>query len=665
VARTRAQRRRHSFWLGVAAVITLLVLLFARDVTRAAHNSLSPRRSENRSFAALASSLIAQENNLDLRLRYLLNNGESLSRAVFAARLTQLSDQLVLWPTESEQLYRPVLAHDVNDILAQEVSTRFADYEVIFTDVVESLHLPPATLPWPTGDMNILNTNAAQSSLLSTSKQWNTRRWSLAHEPGRVVLDATSNGVALSPLSSDIGALRSSSNLAATRGVGIAAVAVTPSPLPAPSGELLLPPVKAVHVGVSVINGNYIEQPIEVEELCLQSITVTDNRTGETREIPSTMAASRRTSSPRPAPGVWFYDPGFIYTAMAESAITYIDGDAGILRYRGYPIEQLAEHSTYLEVAYLLNHGELPNEAAVAAWEQEITYHTYIHENVRKRFLEGFNYDAHPMGMLVSAVAALSTYYKDAKTSTTPRSCTARSSASSPRCPRSPRPAHRFSVGMPFVYPDNNLGYARELPVDDVEGRRAALRARPGAGPRPRRPVHPARRPRAELRHDRDARRRLLPRRPLLGDRRACAALYGPRHGGANEAVLKMLTEIGSIENVPAYVETVKQGKVLLEGFGHRVYKNFDPRAKIIKKIADDVFEVTGKNPLLDIALKLEEVALPTSTSSRVTSTPTSTSTRAHLPGDGLPARDVHGALRHPAHRRGGWRTSRSCSTRT
>ncbi|MGA2295199.1 MAG: hypothetical protein ABSG24_08255 [Acidimicrobiales bacterium] len=262
MARTRAQRRRHSFWLGVAAVITLLVLLFARDVTRAAHNSLSPRRSENRSFAALASSLIAQENNLDLRLRYLLNNGESLSRAVFAARLTQLSDQLVLWPTESEQLYRPVLAHDVNDILAQEVSTRFADYEVIFTDVVESLHLPPATLPWPTGDMNILNTNAAQSSLLSTSKQWNTRRWSLAHEPGRVVLDATSNGVALSPLSSDIGALRSSSNLAATRGVGIAAVAVTPSPLPAPSGELLLPPVKAVHVGVSVINGNYIEQPI-------------------------------------------------------------------------------------------------------------------------------------------------------------------------------------------------------------------------------------------------------------------------------------------------------------------------------------------------------------------------------------------------------------------
>lgn len=206
--------------------------------------------------------MIAQENNLDLRLRYLLSSGQSLSRAVFAARLTQLSDQLVLWPGESEQLYRPALAHDVNDLLAQEVSTRFADYEVILSDVVESLHLPASTLPWPTGDMNVLNTNAAQSSLLSTSKQWSARRWSLAREPGRVVLAATSNGVALMPLSTDVGALRSSANLTATRGVGIAAVAVTPSPLPAPAGELLLPPVKAVHLGVSVLNGNYIDQPI-------------------------------------------------------------------------------------------------------------------------------------------------------------------------------------------------------------------------------------------------------------------------------------------------------------------------------------------------------------------------------------------------------------------
>jgi hypothetical protein len=250
--------------LGVAAAVTLLVLLFARDVTHAAHSSLSPRRSENRSFAALASVLIDQENSLDLRLRYLLSDGQSLSRAVFAARLTQLGDQLVLWPNESNQLRRPALAHDVNDILAQEVSTRFDDYEVIVTDVDESLRLPASTLPWPVGDMNVLDANAAQASLLSTSRQWSTRRWSLAREPGRVVLAATTNGVALTPLSSDLEALRTSANLVATRGVGIAAVSVAPSPLPAPLGELLLPPVKAVHLGVSVFNGNYIDQPVSM-----------------------------------------------------------------------------------------------------------------------------------------------------------------------------------------------------------------------------------------------------------------------------------------------------------------------------------------------------------------------------------------------------------------
>ncbi len=322
------------------------------------------------------------------------------------------------------------------------------------------------------------------------------------------------------------------------------------------------------------------------------------------------MEASPRLSSLEPCPGIWFYDPGFLYTAAAESSITFVDGDLGILRYRGYPIEQLAEHSTYLEVAYLLNNGELPTEAQAAEWEQRFTHHTYIHENVRKRFLEGFNYDAHPMGMLVSAIAALSTYYKDAKILDDPEILHRQVVRLIAKMPTLAAAAHRFSVGMPFVYPDNTLGYTENFL--SMMWKVAEPRYEPD-------PVlahaldvlfilHA--RPRTELWHDRDAHCRLLARRPVLRHRRGTAALYGPRHGGANEAVLKMLTKIGSIENIPAYIETVKQGKALLEGFGHRVYKNFDPRATIIKKTADEVFAVTGKNPLLDIALKLEEIAL-------------------------------------------------------
>jgi hypothetical protein len=250
--------------LSVAVVITLLALLFARDVTRAAHGSLSPRRSENRSFGVLATTLIDQENSFDVRLRYVLTNGQTLSRPVFAARLTQLADQLVLWPTASAQLRTPILAHDVNDLLAQETEQRVDDYQVIVTDVVESLRLPSATLPWPTGRLGILNTNTAQASLVLTSQQWSTRRWSLAREPGRVVLSATSRGVALLQLSSVVQTLKTSPTLVATRGVGIAAVSITPAPLPAPAGELLLPPVSSVHLGVSVSNGNYIDQPISL-----------------------------------------------------------------------------------------------------------------------------------------------------------------------------------------------------------------------------------------------------------------------------------------------------------------------------------------------------------------------------------------------------------------
>jgi citrate synthase len=341
-----------------------------------------------------------------------------------------------------------------------------------------------------------------------------------------------------------------------------------------------------------------------------QSITVTDNRTGETREIPIHNGGIAANEFSKLLPGIWFYDPGFMTTAMAESSITYIDGDAGILRYRGYPIEQLAEKSTYVEVAYLLLHGELPNAEQAANWEKEITYHTYIHENVRKRFLEGFNYDAHPMGMLVSAIAALSTYYKEAKVLDDPEILNKQIVRLIAKMPTLAAAAHRFSVGMPFVYPDNSMSYAQNFL--SMMWKVAEPRYEPD-------PILAHALDVLFILHaDHEQNCGTTAMRvagsshadPYSATAAATAALYGPRHGGANEAVLKMLIKIGSIENVPAFVETVKQGKTLLEGFGHRVYKNFDPRAQIIKKIADDVFSVTGKNPLLDIALKLEEVAL-------------------------------------------------------
>ena len=340
------------------------------------------------------------------------------------------------------------------------------------------------------------------------------------------------------------------------------------------------------------------------------SITVTDNRTGESREIPIVNGGIAAKDFSGAVPGVWFYDPGFMATAAAESAITYLDGDAGILRYRGYPIEQLAEKSNYLEVAYLLLNGELPTPTQMAEWEREVTYHTFIHENVRKRFLEGFNYDAHPMGMLVSAIAALSTYYKDAKDLSDPTVLHRQIVRLIAKMPTLAAAAHRFSVGMPFVYPDNTLSYTQNF----LSMMWKVAEPRYEADPVLARALDvlfilhadheqncgtTAMRVTASSHAD-----------PYSATAAATAALYGPRHGGANEAVLKMLRRIGSIENVPAYIETVKQGKVMLEGFGHRVYKNYDPRAKIIKQTADQVFAVTGKNPLLDIALALEEVAL-------------------------------------------------------
>ncbi len=341
-----------------------------------------------------------------------------------------------------------------------------------------------------------------------------------------------------------------------------------------------------------------------------QSITVTDNRTGDSLEIPIENGGVSAKEIIKAAPGVWVYDPAFMATAAAESSITYLDGEAGILRYRGYPIEQLAEHSTYLEVAYLLMHGELPNAEQSAAWSKEVTHHTFIHENVRKRFLEGFNYDAHPMGMLVSAVAALSTYYKDSKVLDEQETLNRQIVRLIAKMPTLAAAAHRFSVGMPFVYPDNSLGYTENFL--SMMWKIAEPRFEPD-------PVLAKALDVLFILHaDHEQNAGTTAMRvagsahadPYVSTAAAAATLYGPRHGGANEAVLKMLNQIGSSENIPAYIETVKQGKAVLQGFGHRVYKNFDPRATIIKKTADDVFKVTGKNPLLDIALKLEEIAL-------------------------------------------------------
>jgi citrate synthase len=341
-----------------------------------------------------------------------------------------------------------------------------------------------------------------------------------------------------------------------------------------------------------------------------ESITITDNRSGESVEIPIQDGGVDATAWRKLLPNIWFYDEAFTTTAATRSAITEIDGDAGILRYRGYPIEQLAERSTYLEVAYLLIRGELPTQEQYEMWVRDITYHTFIHENVRKRFLEGFHYDAHPMGMLVSAVAALSTFYLDAKQIHDPDVRHKQIVRLIAKMPTLAAACHRFSVGMPFVYPDNSLGFA------------ANFLSMMWKVAEPRYDANPALAHALDvlfiLHADHEQNCGTTAMRTVASahaDPYSCvaasaAALYGPRHGGANEAVIKMLTEIGSIDAVDDYVKRVKTGEVKLQGFGHRVYKNYDPRAKIIKQTADEVFAITGRNPLLDIALKLEDVAL-------------------------------------------------------
>ncbi len=341
-----------------------------------------------------------------------------------------------------------------------------------------------------------------------------------------------------------------------------------------------------------------------------ESITITDNRTGESIEVPILDGGVDSTEWRKLLPGVWFYDPALMTTAATSSKITELDGENGILRYRGYPIEQLAEKSSYLEVAYLLIHGELPDAAQFEAWKHDITYHTYIHENVRKRFLEGFHYDAHPMGMLVSAMAALSTFYPEAGDVQDPANRYRQIVRLIAKMPTLAAACHRFSVGMPFVYPDNSLGFSEnflsmlwKIAEPRYDANPALARAldvlfilhadhEQNCGTTAMRTVGSAH---AD---------------PYVSTASAAAALYGPRHGGANEDVIHMLTEIGSLDQIPAFIESVKQGQRRMPGFGHRVYKSYDPRATIIKETADEVFAITGRNPLLDIALALEDVAL-------------------------------------------------------
>ncbi len=338
------------------------------------------------------------------------------------------------------------------------------------------------------------------------------------------------------------------------------------------------------------------------------TITITDDRTGKTVTVPIEGGVFSSAALRELDPALYCYDPAYLSTASCKSAITYLDGDAGILRYRGYPIEQLAEKSTYLEVAYLLLNGELPTSEQLEQWVFDVTHHTFIHENMRKRFVDGFHYDAHPMGMFTSAVAALGTFYEGAKDIHDKDARDRQILRLIAKAPTIASMCYRFSVGLPFNQPSNDLSYPANFlnmmwKVGDYEVDPVLERAmdvlfilhadhEQNCGTTAMRVI-------GSSQAD-----------PYSSASGAAAALYGPLHGGANEAVVRMLSDIGSIENVPAFVESVKRGEGRLMGFGHRVYKNYDPRATIIKKTAYDVFEVTGKNPLLDIALALEDTAL-------------------------------------------------------
>ncbi|HEV2491277.1 MAG TPA: citrate synthase [Candidatus Acidoferrales bacterium] len=347
-----------------------------------------------------------------------------------------------------------------------------------------------------------------------------------------------------------------------------------------------------------------------------ETLTITDNRTGKQYEVPvqnDTIRALdlRQIKVNADDFGLMSYDPAFTNTASCISRVTFIDGDKGILRYRGYPIEELAEKSTYLETAYLILHGELPTSAQLEDWTYHITHHTFIHESIKK-FLDGFHYDAHPMGMIISAVAALSTFYPDAKNIFDEESRRKQTWRLIGKMPTLAGFAYRHSLGMPYAYPDNELSYPGNFL--NMLFRTTELKYRPNPTLERALDILFILHADHEQNCSTSAMRGVGSSHvdPYSAIAAATAALYGPLHGGANEAVLRMLLEIGSVNRVPEYIKQVKAGDSdkKLMGFGHRVYKNYDPRAKIVKRIAYEVFDVMGRNPLIDIALECERIAL-------------------------------------------------------
>src|SRR5215471_523037 len=354
--------------------------------------------------------------------------------------------------------------------------------------------------------------------------------------------------------------------------------------------------------------------PLEAERMDNETLTITDNRTNRTYTIPvyrgTVRAMDLRQIKTAPEDfGLMTYDPAFMNTASCQSAITYLDGDAGILRYRGYPIEQLAEKCSFLEVAFLLLNGELPTSDELARWECEVMAHSMTHENIKK-FMDGFHYDAHPMGILISTVAALSTFYPEAKNITDPKSRDKQIVRLIGKMPTLAAYAYRHRLGVPYISPDPELGYTKNYMnmlwkrtephyvANPVLARALEVLFILHADHEQNCSTNTMRAVGSSLAD------------PYAATAAAIAALSGPLHGGANEEVLRMLDEIGSKDRVPAYIAQVKSGHGKLMGFGHRVYKNYDPRARLIKRVAEEVFEVTGRNPKLDIALEMERIAL-------------------------------------------------------
>src|SRR5215468_3922290 len=344
------------------------------------------------------------------------------------------------------------------------------------------------------------------------------------------------------------------------------------------------------------------------------TLTITDNRTGKSYEVPIKdgcikTADLRQIKVDAQDFGLMGYDPAFLNTANCRSAITFIDGDKGILEYRGYPIEQLAETCSFLQVAYLILFGELPGEQQLTAWTYDITHHTFVHENI-KTLMQAFRYDAHPMGMFISTVAALSTFYPEANKVNDSENRLAQIKRIIAKVPTIAAYTYRHNRGLRYVYPDNDLSYTGNFL--NMMFKMTETKYKPNPALERALDVLFILHADHEQNCSTNAMRAIGSSRvdPYSAMAGAAAALYGPLHGGANEEVLKMLSRIGDTRNIPEFIQRVKNGEGRLMGFGHRVYKNYDPRARIIKRVADEVFEVTGRNRLLDIALELERIAL-------------------------------------------------------